>query len=524
MHARTTSCRDYLLPPGFDADALAIRLQSLGMHEGPPQRCRRRLYDSFDWRLFHAGLLLEHSDCGDGGRLYLHNGKGSARVIERRRPPRFAADLAEGPLRGALEGALEMRALLPQAIVCSERRSFRLEDAEGKLLLGLQLDESRLCPPGGRRRVPLERRLCLLPVRGYEASARRLRELLSGEPGLLPASEGLWPAALAAAGATPGSYSSKPDVALDPAMRADRAAKRILLHLADIMQVNLEGTVNDTDSEFLHEYRVALRRSRAALAQIKGIFAPRDVARFRAGLGWLGEATGPTRDLHVYLLGLPAYCESLPPPLGEALAPLRSLLERRQRQEQLALARALRSARYAKLMTAWRRFLEAPVPAHSRQPNAMRPVRAVAVERIRKMHKRVLSEGRAINDASPPEELHELRKSCKKLRYLLEFFQGLFPRRQVRRLIKSMKGLQEVLGDYQDLAVQMAALGRFEAMMAEEGELPAATREAIDRLLADLHTRQAEARNGFAAVFAAFDNPAHHALFGALFPKPADDR
>ena len=38
----------------------------------------------------------------------------------------------------------------------------------------------------------------------------------------------------------------------------------------------------------------------------------------------------------------------------------------------------------------------------------------------------MLRDGGAITPASPPESLHELRKRCKELRYLLEFFGSLY--------------------------------------------------------------------------------------------------
>ena len=69
------------------------------------------------------------------------------------------------------------------------------------------------------------------------------------------------------------------------------------------------------------------------------------------------------------------------------------------------------------------------------------------------MYRRVLKERRAIADDSPAEDLHELRKSCMKLRYLLEFFRSLYPRKQERALILKLKVLLDNLGNLQDLEV-----------------------------------------------------------------------
>jgi CHAD domain-containing protein len=51
-------------------------------------------------------------------------------------------------------------------------------------------------------------------------------------------------------------------------MRADVAAKYIYSHLLKAIKDNEQGTIADTDSEFLHDFRVAVRRPRAGLSQL----------------------------------------------------------------------------------------------------------------------------------------------------------------------------------------------------------------------------------------------------------------
>ena len=67
--------------------------------------------------------------------------------------------------------------------------------------------------------------------------------------------------------------------------------------------------------------------------------------------------------------------------------------------------------------------------------------------------------GKAIDDDSPAEDLHELRKVGKELRYLLEFFVEPLPApRSTKPFIKTLKGLQDQLGRFQDHEVQANAL------------------------------------------------------------------
>ena len=86
-----------------------------------------------------------------------------------------------------------------------------------------------------------------------------------------------------------------------------------------------------------------------------------------------------------------------------------------------------------------------------------------------------MTQGRAITDGSPPEEYHELRKTCKKLRYLVEFFRSLFPRREMGRVITALKLLQDNLGEYQDLYVQSTDILDLAGLMEKDERVPGGT-------------------------------------------------
>ena len=58
-------------------------------------------------------------------------------------------------------------------------------------------------------------------------------------------------------------------------MRTDRAAVAVLRDLAGMVEANMPGTLADLDTEFLHDLRVAVRRSRSVLRELKGAFAAR---------------------------------------------------------------------------------------------------------------------------------------------------------------------------------------------------------------------------------------------------------
>jgi CHAD domain-containing protein len=310
--------------------------------------------------------------------------------------------------------------------------------------------------------------------------------------------------------------STKPCLPLPPAMPAEEAVRRILQSLLEAMAANEEGTIAARDPEFLHDFRVAVRRTRSALSQLKGVLPPPVLECFRPEFAWLGEVTGPTRDLDVFLLRFEDYRQSLPAEFHDALEPFGRFLKDHQRTEQRRLVGELASPRYLQLKKDWADFLAGRSPQDS-PPDAGLPVAEVAGKRIRKVLRRALREGEAIGDDSPAEALHELRKTCKKLRYLLEFFQSLYPPPKIAKLIKALKILQDNLGNFQDLQVQSKALQKFATQMAAEGEVPPGSLLAVGMLIEGLQGRQKQAREEFTGRFAAFSRKKNLRLFDELF-------
>jgi len=503
--------------PGLGAFKAQLK-QRIPLEEEPPRNMDRAYFDSFDWRAYASGHVLEQEHWGEDTRLVwrtLGSGEPLAN-LHTETTPRFVWDLPATPLRERLEPILEMRALLPQARVGSRVHTLRGLNDDDKTVVRVVVEDDRLLLGGGKTRR-LGSRVRVVPVKGYDRDLERVLGVLRDEMGLQAAEEDLMIAAVRALGLQPGSYSSKLDIRLEPHMRADEATRRIMLNLLETLEINEAGTRADLDSEFLHDFRVAVRRTRSALSQIKGVLPERVLDGARADFAWLQEVTGPTRDMDVYLLCFDAYRDRLPSAIQADLAPLHEFLIAHQKSEQRTLAKHLGSPRYRKILRDWRRFLDASLPERPTPPNAARPVLEVANERIWKMFRRALKEGRAIGPASPAEELHELRKTCKKLRYLMEFFQSLYPPGKIKRLVKVLKTLQENLGDFQDLEVQAGSLRHFSEQMVEEGRVPAPTLMAMGILVEDLLRRQHAAREEFASRFAHFATPENRHAFEELF-------
>lgn len=294
--------------------------------------------------------------------------------------------------------------------------------------------------------------------------------------------------------------------------------RAILLRLFKVLEEQEGGVRTGFDPECLHDFRVAVRRTRSVLGQLKATLPPAVLERFRPEFAWLGELTGPTRDLDVYLLKLPAYRDCLPAETRDDLEPLLGFLQRHRNLARVKLIAGLDSQRFHQLKSQWRVFL-AVAEDDSSPPGALRPLRELTDGRLCKALAKALRDGAAITDQSPAAELHELRKTCKKLRYLLEFFQELYPAKAMGRLIGALKGLQDNLGEFQDLQVHSEALRGFSSQMVAEGEVPPQTLLALGMLVASLRRRQLQARQEFARRFAGFASGENRRLLEQLHAR-----
>lgn len=524
------STLDFCLPAHLAADtAVSLIGERWRLAEEPARLSDRAYYDTFDWSLWGAGGVLEwHEEPGASQLIWTALDQESEPLSQPcPEAPAFAQDLPPGPVRSRILAPAGIRRLLPMMRIRARERILRLLDDEDKTVARIALEADHFADPASGREGELPTRLRLLPLRGYDEERDAALELLSGELGLEPSQTPAALEALTAAGRRPGDYSSKIDAKLDPRERADTVTKTILLGQLDTLERNVSGTRANLDSEFLHDLRVAVRRTRSALSQIRDVFPEPVVAYYKERFAWLQQLTGPVRDLDVYLLEFDTCQRSLPEPLRADLEPLRAFILSHYDEEQRRLADALASAEFADLISEWRTFLESPLPEIPEARDAKRPIKALADARIWRMAKRVRREGRAITPQSPAADLHELRKSCKKLRYLIEFFQSLYPGGDMRALIKRLKVLLDNLGSFQDIAVQAENLRGLAARMRAEGCANTDTLLAVGALIGGLLVRQQRAREEFAEIFAGFLADATQRRIRALFrpdPDASDDR
>jgi CHAD domain-containing protein len=514
---------EYLLPAALAALSQAFTVTP---EAGVPGARRRTWLDTFDWRLYRAGLMLEFEQARRGGRLLLSRADGTPQAeqpVTGWPPRRPALDLPPGPVRDRIMVLIRPRALLPIVRAASTVSVTRLLNADGKTVARLVAEHITVttAAPGPTAAGPtaagtaavsttaeLPLRLTVSAVRGYPAQTRKAAALLAGVPGVSHASQSVFTAALTALGRHPADYTSGVDAEITASMPASVAVARLLLRLLDTLEQNVDGVLRDIDTEFLHDLRVAVRRTRSAI-KLLGVVLPADLARhYATEFKWLGDMTTPTRDLDVFLLGFGPMTAQLVAASPADLEPLRAFLVRRRAREFRRLAAALRGPRFRAITDDWRKALleirDAAPPKRRRPPIAAE----LALSTTERAFRRIVAHGAAITTDSPPESLHDLRKRAKELRYLLEFFAPLHDPVAYRKVVGDLKSLQDCLGDFQDSQVQREEIHALADEMLAERAAPAATLLAMGEIAAKLTLSQAEARADFARRFARFAGPA----------------
>jgi CHAD domain-containing protein len=514
----------YALPDGVDPPALLAYLDKRFPVIAEPGASRAyTVLDTADRRLRAAGVELDLETGRGGPHLVLREPGGRPPIVAAVRRPRrsryLLRDLPAGPVRERLAPIVEMRALLPLANVKVGAQLVRVLNADDKTVARVSLASPMALIGGGDGgAVPLTPRVDVSGVLGYPKPLGQITAAVRRGPkgGLIDSPVSLADEAIAAAGGDPEGIRTKVRVHLRPDQRTDQAAVAVLGDLAGMVEANLPGTLADLDTEFVHDLRVAVRRSRSVLRELKGAFPPPPLATQRDALRWVQAVTGPTRDLDVQLLDWDHLVSAIPVERHAALAPVRALLVRHRAAAFRALRRELRGPTYRHAWGDYRAFLAADLGPAGERPDAKRPIVDVAGRRIRKVYGNMLAMGAAIEATSPATDLHELRKRGKELRYLLELFGELWPRSVVKPMVRSLKGLQDVLGVHQDREVQASYLRGRAGELAKTTGGPAALL-ALGVLVDRLDAEQHEARDAFAERFAAFAGADQQALVGEVF-------
>jgi CHAD domain-containing protein len=479
-------------------------------------RERQVFYDTFEEHAFYMGLIVVRKK----GSLYLtdlDSGIIKAEIDFHGTPASFfPAALPECKAKKLFEQCSDIRAFIRTCSLDVSVSSWRILDENKKTVAILNSESMQVAD-----RINPEsfaRFYSITPLKGYHKELSKILKALPEEVDSyrIVGFRERFLLIMKEAGPASRGYSAKIHMQLDAEATIHENVRRLLQFTTSIMQMNEHGIRKDIDSEFLHDYRVAIRRTRSILRLLNGVFDPHQTAWFLTGLRELGKRTNELRDCDVYLLRKAEYSRLLPPSLRNSLTPIFNDIETDRRLLHRAFCRYLSSAEYLGFIESWKEFVgRDELPDQELAPKSALSTKVVAARSIRKAWKKVIVHGRRIEAEAGDEELHSLRIECKKLRYLLEFFSSLFPQKTAGRLVRHLKELQENLGSFVDISVQLRFMqNRIESLQTAGGSIDEAA--AIGGLLTSLYKEQERARENFRETFTGFDNEETGTLFDEL--------
>ncbi len=297
-----------------------------------------------------------------------------------------------------------------------------------------------------------------------------------------------------AAGKVPApAKASKLELA--PELPAGEAFGRIVRDCTGQWLANVEAVLEGSDVEGVHQMRVALRRLRSGFKLFRAILGPEPATTLSNEVKWLADALGPARDWDVFIHDVAGPVFQT---LGSDHRFDRVLLQAEsERQQGYALARrALAEKRHTVLALSLGRYVAAAGwQEGGDEARLSAPVLDFAREVLNSHFKRVRKRGRRIMQLDA-EQLHALRIEIKRLRYALEFFGTLFDGRDVRRFLDGLAGLQDFLGELNDMTVAQRLIGTLgkadSGRSYAEGALAGFYGAGLDRKRKSLRSQWAE--------------------------------
>jgi CHAD domain-containing protein len=240
-----------------------------------------------------------------------------------------------------------------------------------------------------------------------------------------------------------------PDPLLD---RSPEAAVRMLaLARLDDAAAAAGRLESERRGKALHDFRVALRRLRTHFKAYRALLQGSVSKKHARALRDLARSTGGARDAEVQLEWLAARCDELKPAARKACAWLVERIESR-RDEAYSSIRSDVLARFARLETRLRRRLSCYSVTVG--PETPRASYAGAVGKlVRRTGRELVTALEAARAPIDSEVAHRARIQGKRLRYLVEPLESTRCQEPAKRLVASIKAIQDVLGRLHDVHV-----------------------------------------------------------------------
>lgn len=228
------------------------------------------------------------------------------------------------------------------------------------------------------------------------------------------------------------------------------AFRSVALSCLTQLQRNEAGAILGGNPEYVHQARVAIRRLRSAFQLFSPVLGSSFVKTYAPRWGELARGLGSARDWDVFLSETLAPLEEAFP--GDAdLAVLRARGESSKAKAQASAGVTLKQEAYSRLLLAFTAALfrtESPtIEAKGKASKmALRKFASRRLQRRAEMIERLAVDHATMN----AERRHDLRIAFKKLRYALEFFAPILPRKRLAVYQIAVGKIQDILGSLND--------------------------------------------------------------------------
>ena len=236
------------------------------------------------------------------------------------------------------------------------------------------------------------------------------------------------------------------------AMRPEEAFRAALSDCLAQITANAAILRVGRSAEGLHQLRVAFRRLEVALGAFGREFGQDWLKELRGRAKILSGRLALARDLDVFVgkfLETPPHEKD-----AEGFAQLRARVERARDGAWADTAACIKSPAFELFTDDVAGLAQSQLPL-TRQRRLPRTASRMLDRQIARVKKR----GRTARSRDEGD-LHRLRIALKTLRYTAEFFAPLYPKRDVQRYLKQVRGLQADLGDLNDAANVRAVIGQ----------------------------------------------------------------
>jgi triphosphatase len=428
-------------------------------------------YDTDDWRFYRAGYALRVRNTDSEIEATMKSLTPAEGSLRRRREiseplkDDKPATLKEagGPVGGRCRALVGGRTLRQLFEIETRRQGFALlldgstDESDGDVRVGeVSLDASKIPlgdEPARLTRVEVEVGTGMAPTPDLHGFIDEMQSALE----LSPASASKFETGLYASGLDPEGDSDFGPTHIDPSMSLGEVAFAVLRRQFAEMRDHEPGTRLGEDPEELHDMRVPTRRMRAAMKVFEGAL-PERALWLREELRWVAHALGDVRDLDVQIERLLAWKEAAGEETSGFLERILTITHKRRAEARRNMLEVLDSGRYERLESSFAEMLrlgpaaELELAQKNGHERANEPVTAAAPALVTDRYRKWRRAAKRLDEASPPEAFHDVRKKGKRLRYTLEFVSEVYGK-PVQKLIKPLKSLQDDLGDHQDAVV-----------------------------------------------------------------------